>query len=397
MRKLNLLLRIGLFTLILCLGTGAALVAGETRSMAMADMSTASISAVSESASGDTLYAALSGNQQGVYRSTDKGYSWQWAGASPAADISAMAVHPIRDSLIYAATTGSEGYSNRGLLISENGGRTWQHTNYALPADGIDQQHEVSVLNISPDRPGVVYIGTSGQGLYRFYNQTGQFEKIGGDTLANLYVKDVVTVSGGQVYAVATDGLFKIEGSRFEQVDTLPVNAISLTVDPVNSNILYAGTVGYGVYRSNDGGQSWEAINKGLGWRPGILLWVSSIAIDPENPEHLALSTGIGVGSEIVSDGIFESFDSGQSWSQIAQIDQLVEQLTIEAGGIYATTANGLTRYGDPLPAPSTTIWSQVASLTSPTGVQALIMLLTLLFASWVLLARLTWMPAWRM
>ncbi|MCB0226336.1 MAG: hypothetical protein KDI02_21775, partial [Anaerolineae bacterium] len=64
-------------------------------------------------------------------------------------------------------------------------------------------------------------------------------------------------------------------------------------------------------------------------------------------------------------------------------------------GGIYATTAQGLTRYGDPLPASTTTVWSRLASLTHPTGVQALIMLLTLLFAGWILIARLTWMPAW--
>lgn len=395
MRKLNLLLRIGLFALILCLGTGAALVVGETRSLALADLSEASIGAVSEATSDGTLYTALVGDQQGIYRSEDNGYSWQRVGSAPAADISALAVNPLRSSLLYAGTTGQAGDSNRGLLVSDNGGRSWSYTKFALPVDTSGQVPDVSALTISPTQPGVVYIGTEGQGLYRFYNQTGQFEKIGGDSLAQLYVKDIITAPDGQLYAVATEGLLEIDGSRFQKIDTLPVNAISLVVDPTNPKTLYAGTVGYGAYRSDDGGQTWTSMNEGLGWQPGILSWAPAITIDPADSTHLALATGIGVGSEIVSDGIFESFDSGQSWTKVAQSDSLVEHLTIKDGGIYATTAQGLTRYGDLLPAPATTVWSRLASLTHPTGVQALIMLLTLLFAGWILIARLTWMPAW--
>ncbi|MCB0209532.1 MAG: hypothetical protein KDJ52_09390 [Anaerolineae bacterium] len=395
MRKLTLLLRIGLFALILTLGTVAALVVDETRSLAMADMSEASIEAVAESTTGDILYAALNDDQRGIYRSDDKGYSWQLVSNSPTEDITALAVHPIRSDLLYAATTGQDGDTNHGLLVSDNGGRTWSYTNYALPADENGQAPEVSTLTVSPDQPGVVYIGTSGQGLYRFYSQTGQFEKIGGDALANLYVNEVVTVPGGPVYAVATDGLLQVDGSRFERIDTLPVNAISLAVDPVNPKVLYAGTVGYGVYRSDDGGQSWVESNEGLGREPGILLWVPSITIDPANPEHIAITTGIGVGSEVISDGLFESFDGGQNWTEVARQEKLGEQVMINDGGIYATTESGLNRYGEPLPAPKTTVWSQIASLANPTGVQALIMLLTILFAGWVLLARLTWIPAW--
>lgn len=393
MRNINMLLRIGLFALILAVGTVAALVVDETRSLAMADMSEASIGAVSQSPAGDTLYAALNDGQRGIYRSDDKGYSWQQVGTGPAADISALAVHPIRSSLLYAATTGQAGDGNRGLLVSDNGGRSWNYSNYALPVDDSGQAPEVSVLTVSPDQPGVVYVGTAGQGLYRFYNQTGRFERIGGDILTNLYIEDVVTAPGGQVYAVATDGLLKIDGSRFERIDTLPVNAISLAVDPTNPKTLYAGTVGYGVYRSDDGGQSWQAINEGLGWQPGVLLWVPSITIDPANPEHVAVTTGIGVGSEIISSGLFESFDGGQSWAEVAQPQSMAEQVSINNGGIYAAGESGLTRYGEPLPAPATTIWSRIASLATPSGVQALIMLLTLLFAGWVLLARLTWVP----
>jgi hypothetical protein len=59
MKKTNLPLRIALFVLILCVGTLAALMVGETTSLALADLSNASVGAISEAPHSDTLYAVL--------------------------------------------------------------------------------------------------------------------------------------------------------------------------------------------------------------------------------------------------------------------------------------------------------------------------------------------------
>jgi len=71
-----------------------------------------------------------------------------------------------------------------------------------------------------------------------------------------------------------------------------------LAIDPTNSEIIYVGTkdsddnpLGFGVYRSMDGGKNWQPVNSGLSH-----LSIFSIQIDPTNPNILYLGTeGNGV------------------------------------------------------------------------------------------------------
>jgi len=65
----------------------------------------------------------------------------------------------------------------------------------------------------------------------------------------------------------------------------LPVNegfpsplVTSICIDPTNSQVLYLGTAGGGIYKSINGGSSWTIINEGL-----TTLDVFSIAIDESN------------------------------------------------------------------------------------------------------------------
>jgi photosystem II stability/assembly factor-like uncharacterized protein len=392
MKMTNLILRIGVVLLILLLGTGEALLAGETRSLALADLSNVSVGAMTETVKDETLYAALRDGTTGIYRSDDRGGSWQLVSDGPQAPVSALAVHPLDERLLYAGTIDGVDYPENNLWTSENGGRTWQAAALALPVeDGI--QTEVTALAIVPDQPGVLYVGTKGQGLYRFYPGNDQYEAIGGTTLENLYVEDLIVSPDSRIYAVTTEGLLSITGSLWEKIETLPDAAVSLAVDPTDPEILYVGTVAYGAYRSTDGGQTWEPMNTGLGWQPGLILQVSAIAVDAENPQHLALATAYGVGSQWAPEGIYESLDTGETWEKVAQSPELVDALTIEAGGIYAATTEGLIRYGEPLPPAPRDLGQQLSHLTNPSDIQLLILVVTALFAVWVLLGRLTWLP----
>jgi hypothetical protein len=69
----------------------------------------------------------------------------------------------------------------------------------------------------------------------------------------------------------------------------------------------------------------------------------------------------------------------------------VINEVLIEEGGVYAATSKGLVRYGDPLPEPSLTSLIRFQSLANPTGVQALILVLTVMLAGWVLLGHMTW------
>jgi hypothetical protein len=391
MKNLNFVLRLGLFSLILGLGTTAALLAGETTGLALADMSNVSVQAMTRAAAGNTLYAALGDDKHGIYRSEDSGRSWQKIGSGPAAHISAMAVHPANQQLLYAGTSGGQIADDSSLWFSRDKGRTWNRYGLGLPANPQGKLPVVTVLTVDPDYPGVLYVGTEGQGLYRV--EPIGFSRVGGAALYNLYVNDVVAVPDAPVYAVTTEGLLAIEGDAWRKIEPLPDGVVSLAVDPANPNILYIGTVGYGAHRSTDGGQSWQPINRDLGLQPGLILRVSAITVDKDNPKHLALATALGVGSRLVPDGIYQSFDAGQSWLRRADSRELVNRLTIKEGGIYAATAKGLIRYGDPLsdlPAVSPLRFRTL--IDSPTGMQSSILALTLVLAGLVLVGRTEWL-----
>lgn len=168
---------------------------------------------------------------------------------------------------------------------------------------------------------------------------------------------------------------------------------MSLAVDPASPQTLYAGAVAYGAYRSDDGGQSWQPINTGLGWQPGVILRVSAITIDEDNTHHLALATAYGVGSRVIGGGIYESFNAGESWDKVGDSDEVLTHLIITEGGIYAATTNGLIRYGEPLSSDTLGPQHWFRSLANPTGTQGLILILTAILAGWALVGRLTWMP----
>lgn len=74
-----------------------------------------------------------------------------------------------------------------------------------------------------------------------------------------------------------------------------------LAYDPVNANIVYAGTWGSGMYKSSDGGATWRVINSGLD-----NLYINSLAIDPRQPQILFAGT--------FHRGVYQSTNGGESW-----------------------------------------------------------------------------------
>ncbi|WP_343034369.1 hypothetical protein, partial [Candidatus Methylobacter favarea] len=103
----------------------------------------------------------------------------------------------------------------------------------------------------------------------------------------------------------------------------------TVVVSPSDPMILYAGTNSAGIFKSTNGGASWQAINSGLPSR-----FISAIAIDPVNPEILYASVVIDAA------GVFKSTNGGASWVNTGlsgPITTLVidpqDPLTLYAGG----------------------------------------------------------------
>jgi photosystem II stability/assembly factor-like uncharacterized protein len=395
-KTINLLVRIALFTLVLCLGTGTALVIGETTGLALADLSNAPVEILVKAPQPGTFYAALAGNMSGVYRTDDYGRSWQRLSRGPTAVIQTLAIHPVNKQLVYASTLDEANNSGSRLWSSPDGGKRWNEITLNLPANVTGQPPVISTLAIDPANPEVLLVGTQGAGLYRLHPDNGRSDLVGGEAMAKLYVKQVVADPNNRLYVISTEGLFRVDGVTGYKIEGLPDATVSLAVDPANSDHLYAGTAGYGLYHSEDGGRNWHALNAGLGWQPGLILRTPTVAVDQTNPDHLALALAYGVGDQILGEGVYESFNGGQHWVKIADMDEVVTHLLLEEGGIYVATAQGLSRYGNPLPATWLSSSFHFNSLANPTGIQVLILVLTVALASWVLLGRLNWIPGYQ-
>jgi photosystem II stability/assembly factor-like uncharacterized protein len=129
----------------------------------------------------------------------------------------------------------------------------------------------------------------------------------------------------------------------------------ALAVNPQESAVLYAGVathnfffepIAYGVFRSDDRGGSWHAVNAGIEERA-----IHAIAIDPQTPTTLYASGSAGV--PIGSIPVFKSTDGGASWTALGLsgstvsllIDPQVPAIVYAGGwgGVSKTTDGGAT------------------------------------------------------
>jgi hypothetical protein len=228
--------------------------------------------------------------------------------------------------------------------------------------------------------------------VYRIDDDEGRnsYKLVGGLSLYDAHVNSVVVGPDSRVYALTGHGLFATDGSAWQKL-SLPELAASLAVAPDDPQTLYVGCVSTGAYRTTDGGQTWEPINNGLEMIPGAALRVTALTVDEQNPNHVVTATAYGVGGQLVPWGIFESQDAGRSWTKLAEADAVVMQLAINQGVISAVKANGLARYGEPIrPAPVISI-PNFRSLAHPSGIQVLVLFLTVSLAGLALLGRTDW------
>jgi photosystem II stability/assembly factor-like uncharacterized protein len=119
----------------------------------------------------------------------------------------------------------------------------------------------------------------------------------------------------------------------------------TLLIHPRNPKVLYTAGVAGGVWKSEDEGGSWKPLTDSM-----ANLAVSTLAMDPANPDILYAGTGEGFSNidAVTGAGIFQSLDGGETWNLLPQarfrFTNKIVISTAEPRHVYAATNTGVWR-----------------------------------------------------
>jgi photosystem II stability/assembly factor-like uncharacterized protein len=258
----------------------------------------------------------------GIFKTTDAGRHWTYAGLGDAHTTMAIAVDPRDANVVYVASMGHVFKPNpeRGVFKSTNGGKTWQKVLY------VDDKTGANDVVIDPQNPNVLYAtmwqayrtpwklssGGPGSGLYKSTDGGAHWMNLDrrpGFPQGVLGKMGVAAGKDGVVYVIAQalhGGVFRSNdgGMTWRHVNgewKLRQRAfyyMAIFVDPSNNNTVYAPNVD-ACWASYNGGRTWIPLHTPHG--DNHIIW-----IDPRNPKILL--EGNDGGATVSTDG-------GKTWS----------------------------------------------------------------------------------
>ncbi|WP_341200017.1 VPS10 domain-containing protein [Croceibacter atlanticus] len=176
----------------------------------------------------------------GVWKSVDAGKTWKASGLEKSRHISRIRIHPKNPDIVYAAVMGNlyKGTQERGVYKSTDGGKTWTKKLFANEdAGAVD-------LTFDPNNPRILYASTWN------IRRTPYSLSSGGD--------------GSALWKSTDEGESWTEISKMKGFPEGTLGIIGVTVSPVNSERVWAIVEHKekgGLYRSEDGGESWSKVN----------------------------------------------------------------------------------------------------------------------------------------
>ncbi len=317
----------------------------------------------------NTIYAAP--HVFGLFRSTDGSTSWSSAGSPVGSGIvHALAIAPTNPSTLYALSdTRNESESFIGVFQSTDSGQSWNVLDLG-PGN-------VSVLIVDPAVPTTLYAGLETQGVFKSLDGGRSWNSVNAG-LTSPYVRALAidATIHTTLYTGTLDGLFKSTDGAVTWAAVnhgLPHETVvqAIVVDPMASNTVYIGTFFRGVFRSVNGGGSWEESNDALS-ESNVL----DVTLDPAAPNtvYAIANTINGMdGAGPFPAKAFRSTDGGAHWDllSVGHPANLVRALTVAAPRtLYAgTISRGVLKSTDGgtswSPASDGLLGSSVSSLTA--------------------------------
>ncbi|MEM8524421.1 MAG: hypothetical protein AAGG68_07245 [Bacteroidota bacterium] len=234
----------------------------------------------------------------GIFKTTNRGESWKAVFDDVGRlSIGSMAIAPSNTKVLYAGTgeanasATSGAFFGDGIYKSINGGKSWENV-------GLRNSHHIGRVIVNPNNEDHVLVAAMGN-LYDKNEERGLYQsKNGGESWEQLlYISDSTA-------------------------------CVDVVMNPLDSNIIYAATwerlrKPWGrkyagptstIYRTKDGGVSWEELKVGLPFNNGDRGRIG-LTIAPSDPNVLYASfTKDPVSNDF--NGIYKSTDGGDTWKK---------------------------------------------------------------------------------
>ena len=288
--------------------------------------------------SGDSQ-ARHTSNTQLIAPDLLKALEWRNIGPFRGGRCVAVAGDPIHDQTFYFGSTGG------GVWKTTNGGLLWENV-----SDGHFKRASVGALAVAPSDPNVIYAGmgeatirgnvSHGDGVYRSTDAGKTWTHLGLEATRNIGAVRVHPHNPDLVYVAAFGhahghnperGVYRSAdgGKTWEHIlkRSDKAGAIDLALDPNNPRILYAsfweahrgpyelvsGGEGSGLFKSTDGGDTWTEISRNKGLPEKSLLGKIGIAVSAAKADRVWAII------EAEDGAVFRSDDGGSTWERLCE------------------------------------------------------------------------------
>lgn len=266
---------------------------------------------------GDALIAA-----DGTLSRSDGGGAWTPLPVPAGASILALATHPDRPARIAA------GLSTGGIVLSEDGGRTWEVRSQGLPVAAI------TAITVAAAKPDTLYAAVRGDGLWKS-EDTGRSWSFAMDRpwladaerdLTALTSVELATGMGGiWLYAGTDIGLTRVPDCFCRWQDVQPGDAMDALVSGSSSPpeaplpqgaridaLVSAASLPTRLYAGLPSG-IWVSDDAGVVWSQRSSTRAEAIAVHPANADDVVI---------ITPGGLTRSSDGGMTWTAVAPAER---------------------------------------------------------------------------